>query len=177
MSGSPRVQFRLNYSELEDRILFSGVFSDGTELNLWFTRRLTVGFLGLARKFTAATATAGGSETATAEVKQHIASFEREAAVKQADRSTPFAAGQPHKELGKEPLLPNRVTLAPLAEGTVSLQFGLPDNRLISFPVSRDTFLTLWDMMEELVQARTGWVEALEPRSTVLAARDGQVVH
>ena len=177
MIDSPKVQFRLNYSELEDRILFTGVFTDGTELNVWFTRRLTFGFLSLARKYSAATAVAGGSDAVTPQVKENIASFERDAAAQQADRSTPFAAGQPHKDLGKEPLLLNRVTVAPAAENTVSLQFGLPDNRLISFPVSRDTFLTLWDMVEELVQTRTGWTISPEPESEAAEARDQPVLH
>ncbi len=177
MSDGPKTQFRLNYSDLEDRILFTGVFTDGTELNVWFTRRLTFGFLGLARKYTTATAAAGASETMTPKVKEQVASFERDAAVQQADRSTPFSAGQPHKELGKAPLLVNRVTLAPKTENTVSLQFGLPDNRLISLPISRDTVLALWDMTEELVKNRSGWLSPPELGDGAVAATDQPVLH
>ena len=177
MDDGPKVQFRMNYSDVEDRIVFSGVFADGSEMNLWFTRRLTLGFLGLAQKFSSATAAAGGADTATPTVKEQIASFERDAAVQQADRSTPFAEGEPHKELGKAPLLVTRVTLTPQSDTAVVLQLGLADKRLISFPVSRDTFLTLWDMLEELVRSRSGWLGSVEAPPAQEKAKAQKVLH
>ena len=157
-----KMQFRLAYSELEDRVLFTGVFIDGTQVNLWLTRRLVLGLMGVARKFSDATAVlgAGGSSVASAPapIKQEIASFQREAAVRQADFDSPFVAGEPHKDLGTAPLLVNRVSLVPGEEGAVTIHFGLTDRRDLSFPVTRETFLTLWNMLERLVKERTDWL-------------------
>lgn len=160
---APRVQFKLSYSDVEDRIQFSGTFADGQEMNLWFTRRLTLGFLDLAGKVSAATS---GAEAAAAEVKKEIAAFQKDAAVQAADRSTPYDAGTPHQDLGAAPLLVNRVTVTPQrGEGSgdrVTLVFGLTDQRQVSFPITRDGFLTIWDMVDELVRTKTGWLDLPE---------------
>lgn len=156
---APRVQFKLSYSEVEDRILFSGTFADGQEMNLWFTRRLTLGFLDLAGRISAATSGPGAADPS---VKKEIAAFQKDAAVQAADKSTPYDAGTPHQELGAAPLLVNRVTVTPQRTGEgedrVSLVFGLIDQRQISFPIGRDAFLTIWDMIDELVRVKTGWL-------------------
>lgn len=158
---APRVQFRLSYSDVEDRIRFSGTFADGQEMNLWFTRRLTLGFLDLAMEVSAATS-APAAAAADPAVKKEIAAFQKDAAVQSADRSTPYDGGTPHQELGAAPLLVNRISVTPQrsAEGEdrVTLLFGLTDQRQVSFPIGRDAFLTIWDMMEELVRSKTGWL-------------------
>ncbi len=163
---SPRVQFRLSYSDVEDRIQFSGTFADGQEMNLWFTRRLTLGFLDLAIEVSAATTPASGA--ADPAVKKEIAAFQKDAAVQSADRSTPYDAGTPHQELGQTPLLVNRISVTPqrTAEGEerITLLFGLTDQRQVSFPLGRDAFLTIWDMIDELVRMKTGWL-AVTPRA------------
>lgn len=156
---APRVQFKLSYSEVEDRILFSGTFADGQEMNLWFTRRLTLGFLNLAGKVSAATSGTGAADPVA---KKEIAAFQKDAAVQAADRSTPYDAGTPHQELGAAPLLINRVSVKPEGEDRVSLVFGLTDQRQISFPIARDAFLTIWDMIDELVRSKTGWLSPSE---------------
>lgn len=152
---APRVQFKLSYSDVEDRILFSGTFADGQEMNLWFTRRLTLGFLDLAGKVSAATSGPGAADPVA---KKEIAAFQKDAAVQAADRSTPYDAGTPHQDLGAAPLLVNRISVKPEGEDRVSLVFGLTDQRQISFPIARDAFLTIWDMIDELVRNKTGWL-------------------
>ena len=161
-----KAQFRMTYSELEDRVLFTGVFVDGTQVNVWLTRRLAFGFLDLAQRFSDATAAGAATDGAAAPpaVKQEITAFEKQAAVQQADLSSPFVSGQPHKDLGNMPLLVTRLSLVPLTEGAVSVRFGLPDRRELSFPVARDTFLTLWNMLEGLIRDRTGW-RTVSPRT------------
>ena len=159
---APRVQFKLSYSDVEDRILFSGTFADGQEMNLWFTRRLTLGFLDLAGKISAATS---GTASADPVAKKEIAAFQKDAAVQSADRSTPYDAGTPHQDLGAAPLLINRVSVKPQGEDRVSLVFGLTDQRQVSFPIARDAFLTIWDMIDELVRTKTGWLSLPENRT------------
>ena len=154
---SQKLQFRVSYSEVEDRILLSGSFVDGKELNLWLTRRLTFGLTGLAQKFAAQT-----TKVENPVLKDQMADFERDAASRSSDRATPYEGGTPHKELGEAPLLVNRLTLKPEGEERVILQFGVTDGRLISFPIPRKTFLAIWDMMEELIRVRTGWLESPE---------------
>lgn len=158
---APRVQFRLSYSDVEDRIRFSGTFADGQEMNLWFTRRLTLGFLDLATEVSAATSSPA-TAAADPAVKKEIAAFQKDAAVQAADRATPYDGGTPHQELGETPLLVNRITVTPqrVGEGEerVTLVFGLTDQRQVSFPIARDAFLTIWDMVEELVRSKTGWL-------------------
>lgn len=175
---APRVQFRLSYSDVEDRILFSGTFADGQEMNLWFTRRLAIGFLDLAEEISAATASvpgaAGSADTATAEMKKEIAAFQKDAAVQSADRATPYDAGTPHRELGTAPLLVNKISVTPQKTGEgedrIVLVFGLTDKRQVSFPIGRGAFLTIWDMVEELVRVKTGWLSV--PKLTNRSKQD-----
>lgn len=175
---APRVQFRLSYSDVEDRIQFSGTFADGQEVNLWFTRRLTLGFLDLAVEVSAATTPASGA--ADPAVKKEIAAFQKDAAVQAADRSTPYDAGTPHQELGQAPLLVNRISVTPQrtpeGEDRVTLVFGLTDQRQISFPIGRDAFLTIWDMIDELVRTKTGWL-AVSKRAAGDNAGTRNVLH
>lgn len=152
---SNKLQFRVSYSEVEDRILLSGSFVDGSELSLWLTRRLTFGLTDLAKSFLTQT-----SKTENPELRERMADFERDAATRVADRNTPYEGGKPHEALGETPMLVNRLTIKPEGDARVVLQFGIIDGRMISFPIPRQTFLAIWDMMEELIRTRTGWLEA-----------------
>lgn len=158
MSASNKLQFRVSYSDVEDRILLSGSFVDGSELSLWLTRRLTFGLTDLAKSFVTQT-----SKTENPELRDRMVDFERDAATRVADRKTPYEGGTPHQDLGSQPLLVNRLTIKPESgeQGErVTLQFGVIDGRMISFPIPRQTFLAIWNMIEELIRTRTGWLEA-----------------
>ncbi len=172
-----RVQFRLSYSEVEDRILYSGTFADGQEMNLWFTRRLTLGFLELADRVSVSTSGVSANPTAMKEV----AAFQKDAAMQSADLSTPYDGGAPHQELGEAPLLVTKVTVKPEGEGRITLTFGLADKRQISFPVARDVFLTIWNLIDELVRKKTGWLSVQSPmsqhRTDHSGPGDGDVLH
>lgn len=154
---SSQLQFRISYSEVEDRLFLSGTFADQKELKLILTRRLTLGFLGLAEKFS-------NHVTPVQDPvgKAQVAEFEREAATQEADRTQPYKGGEPHQDLGGDPILCNRISIAPAGDERVMLHIGLVTGKQVSFPLARKTFYAVWDMIAEIVRDRTGWAASAE---------------
>ncbi len=150
-----QLQFRVSYSEVEDRLFLSGTFADGKELKLVLTRRLTLGFLDLAGKFSDHT-----TPVKDPVVKTHVVEFERDAASQSADRSRPYKGGTPPVELGEDPVLCIKISLSPKDQGRVQLNIGLVNGKQVSFPLARKTFYAVWDMIVEIVRDRTGWTKA-----------------
>lgn len=154
---SSQLQFRVSYSEVEDRLFLFGTFADQKELKVILTRRLTLGFLGLAEKFSNHTTPVQDPVS-----KSQVVEFERDAATQSADRSKPYEGGEPHQELGDQPILCNRISINPASEDRVILHIGLVTGKQVSFPLARKTFYAVWDMVAEIVRDRTGWANATD---------------
>jgi len=169
---SSQLQFRISYSEVEDRLFFYGTFADQKELKVILTRRLTLGFLGLAEKFSDHTTPVQDPVS-----KSQVVEFERDAASQAADRTKPYKGGEPHHELGGDPVLCNRISINPAGEDRVTLNIGLVTGKQVSFPLARKTFYAVWDMIAEIVRDRTEWAKAADLPTARSVPNQSTVLH
>jgi hypothetical protein len=131
-------QLSVNYLQEQDRILARINTTDGAELRLWLTRRLTQGLMPLLSKTVmeqAATQEAtqlpnwSPVAAADAQTKAFLAEFKKEESLQKSDFKTPFNDAPAQLPLGAEPLLVTQVDITPLANGQLQLAFSekLPD--------------------------------------------------
>lgn len=166
-TDGPRLQFRVQYHQEEDRILLSGAFPNGSSMALWLTRHLAFGFIDIAGRVARDTAAAADPDT-----QAQIADFDREAASRSVDRESGYAGGR--NTLGPDPVLINRIGLTPRDNGEVTVVFGLTDKRDLSFSLPRKTFLALWDLLEELVRTKTPWLTMPDFAEVALSGSAGE---
>jgi len=167
-----QLQFRVSYSEVEDRLFLYGTFADQKELKVIMTRRLALGFLELAEKFSDHTTPIQDPVS-----KSQVVEFERDAASQAADRTKPYKGGEPHQELGDQPILSNRISISPATEDRVTLHIGLVTGKQVSFPLARKTFYAVWDMIAEIVRDRTGWANAADLPTARTMPNQSTVLH
>ena len=169
---SSQLQFRVSYSEVEDRLFLNGTFADRKELKIILTRRLTLGFLGLAEKFSDYVTPVQDPVS-----KSQVVEFERDAATQSADRTKPYQGGEPHQDLGEDPILCNRISISPAGEDKITLHIGLVTGKQVSFPLARKTFYAIWDMIAEIVRDRTGWTDTAKLSTARTAPNPSTVLH
>jgi hypothetical protein len=131
-------QLSVNYLQEQDRILARINTTDGAELRLWLTRRLTLGLMPLLSKIVTdqvATQEAlkspsiSPTSAADARTKALLADFKKEESLQKSDFKTPFKDQPEQLPLGAKPLLVTEVNVTPLANGQLQLAFSekLPD--------------------------------------------------
>lgn len=125
-------QLSVNYLQEQDRILARINTTDGAELRLWLTRRLTLGLMPLLRKIVVEhTAKQESTKSphlspkvaADFHTKAMLAEFKKEEVLQQSDFKTPFKDQPGLLPLGAEPLLVTEVKVTPLASGQLQIAF------------------------------------------------------
>ena len=158
------LQFGVSYQPVQDRLHIAGVFPDGSEVRLLFTRRLVRNLLGsvgqLAEKMVPA------EKVTTPAAKKEVAKFRREAAVQKADFSKKFEGGAPHPELGSEAQVVTEVQLSSLKDGRIKMKIVLVSKKFIETTLPAQTFWGLIHLIEK--QATTAQWD-LAPRAQVIA--------
>ncbi len=125
-------QLSARYHQEQDRILVRINSTDGTEMRLWLTRRLTLALWPtLNQAVVEHVARQDGSTThlRDAASKKMLADFQRAAALKDADFSTPYkdtpeASDATTLPLGSAPLLVTEVRITPVAHGPLKIAFN-----------------------------------------------------
>ena len=126
-------QLSVNYLQEQDRILARINTTDGAELRLWLTRRLTLGLMPLLNKLvTEQVATQEALKSpaisptaaADAQTKAMLAEFKKEESLQKSDFQTPFKTQPGQLPLGAKPLLVTEVNLTPLANGQLQMAFS-----------------------------------------------------
>jgi hypothetical protein len=131
-------QLSVNYLQEQDRILARINTTDGAELRLWLTRRLTLGLMPLLHKIVTeqvakqeALKSPHISPTTAADgrTKAMLAEFKKEESLQKSDFQTPFKDQPAQLPLGAKPLLVTEVNVTPLANGQLQMAFSekLPD--------------------------------------------------
>jgi hypothetical protein len=131
-------QLSVNYLQEQDRILARINTTDGAELRLWFTRRLTLSLTPLltnivaehvAKQEAVKSPYISPAATADAQTKQMLAEFKKAESLQKSDFKTPFNNTPAQLPLGSEPLLVTEVNVTPLPNGQLQLAFSekLPD--------------------------------------------------
>lgn len=125
-------QLSARYNQEQDRILVRINSTDGTEMHLWLTRRLTLALWPMFNK--AVVEHVARQDGSTAHLrdevsKKMLADFQREAVLKDADFSTPYqdesdAAAPATLPLGSAPLLVTEVRITPVANGPLKIAFN-----------------------------------------------------
>jgi hypothetical protein len=123
-------QLSVNYVQEHDRVLVRINTLASEELRLWFTRRLTLGFLPLLSKVVAE------QVAKTERVKspciaandlpsqQLLADFKKVESLQGSDFATPYKEQPSTLPLGAEPLLVTEVNLTPLSNGQLQFVFS-----------------------------------------------------
>ncbi len=131
-------QLSVNYLQEQDRILARINTTDGAELRLWFTRRLTMGLMPLLHKVVTEqvakqealkSANLSPIAAADARTKALLTEFKKEESLQKSDFKTPFKDQPAQLPLGAKPLLVTEVNVTPLANGQLQMAFSekLPD--------------------------------------------------
>lgn len=161
------LQFGVSYQPVQDRLHIAGVFPDGSEVRLLFTRRLVRNLLGtvgqLAEKMVPA------KKVTTPAAKKEVAKFKRDATVQQADFSKKFEGGAPHHELGAEAQVVTEIQLSTLKDGRIRLKIALVSQKLIETNLPAQTFWGLIHLIKK--QAATAQWD-LGPRAQVAAKQE-----
>ncbi len=126
-------QLSVTYIQEQDRILLRINSSDGEELRLWLTRRLTLGLWPVLTKIVAdqtvqqeAAKSPGLSPVIAAdeETRKMVAEFKKEEDLQKADFKTPYREQPAALPLGAEPLLVTEINVTPLPTGQLQLSFA-----------------------------------------------------
>jgi hypothetical protein len=123
-------QLSVNYVQEHDRVLVRINTVAGEELRLWFTRRLTLGFLPLLSKVVAEQVAKTERvkspyiAAADAQSQQILADFKKVESVRGSDFATPYQDKPSALPLGAEPLLVTEVNLTPLSNGQLQFVFS-----------------------------------------------------
>ena len=123
-------QLSARYNQEQDRILVRINSTDGTEMRLWLTRRLTLALWPTLNKAVVEHVVRqdGGTTHLRDEAsKKMLAEFQREAVLKDADFSTPYLDFQDAPTtlpLGNAPLLVTEVRITPVANGPLKIAFN-----------------------------------------------------
>ena len=126
-------QLSARYNQEQDRILVRINSTDGTEMRLWLTRRLTLSLWPTLNKAVVehvARQDDGTTHLRDEASKKMLADFQRDAVLKDADFSTPYEDFQdapttlPTLPLGNAPLLVTEVRITPVANGPLKIAFN-----------------------------------------------------
>lgn len=122
-------QLSVNYVQEQDRILVRINTTNGDELRLWFTRRLTLSLWPLLNKIVADFTAREESKKAPVvaqddDAKRMLADFKKEENIQKADFKTPFREQPAALPLGVEPLLVTEINVSPLPSGQLQLAFA-----------------------------------------------------
>jgi hypothetical protein len=131
-------QLSVNYLQEQDRILVRINTTEGAELRLWFTRRLSLGLMPLLQKIVTEqvakqealkSITISPTASADARTKAMLAEFKKEESLQKSDFQTPFKEKPAQLPLGAKPLLVTEVNVTPLPNGQLQMAFSekLPD--------------------------------------------------
>ena len=128
-------QLSARYNQEQDRILLRINSTEGAEMRLWLTRRLTLALWPTLNKAVAehiARQDDGTAHLRDDASKKMLADFQREAMLKDADFATPYqdipevseAAATTALPLGSAPLLVTEVRITPVANGPLKIAFN-----------------------------------------------------
>jgi hypothetical protein len=176
-------QLSVNYLQEQDRILVRINTTNAQELRLWFTRRLTLGFMPMVNKIVsqwvakqeaAASPTITAAATADAQTQALLAEFKREESLQKSDFQTPYKAPTA-LPLGPEPLLVTEISITPLPSGQLQLAFkeilpvdqDQPTSQPRSFRIALEQKLVhgLMHLLEKAV-ATSQWAAGLTAAAT-----------
>ncbi len=122
-------QLQISYIAEQDRLLTRINTQDGAEVRLWLTRRLVRRLWPGLIKASEAVALEGRAACRVGEARGMMTDMAREAALSQADFSTPFESQPASLPLGQEPLLVTRVDLSPQPGAMVKAIFRQDEQR------------------------------------------------
>lgn len=125
-------QLSARYHQEQDRILVRINSTEGTEMRLWLTRRLTLALWPTLNKAVVehvARQDGGANHLRDDASKKMLADFQREAVLREADFSTPYqdapdTAAPANLPLGSAPLLVTEVRITPVANGPLKIAFN-----------------------------------------------------
>lgn len=125
-------QLSARHNQEQDRILVRINSTEGTEMRLWLTRRLTLALWPTLNKAVVehvARQDGGAHHLRDEASKKMLADFQREAVLRDADFSTPYqdapdAATPAVLPLGSVPLLVTEVRITPVANGPLKIAFN-----------------------------------------------------
>lgn len=180
-------QLSARYSQEQDRILVRINSTDGTEMRLWLTRRLTLALWPTLNKAVVehvARQDDGTSHLRDDASKKMLAEFQREAVLKDADFSTPYKDVQDTPDtvvpstlpLGSAPLLVTEVRMTPVANGPLKMAFneqlvGQENGRGFQVELAPPLVHGLVQLLERALQ-QSAWCEgsdvlgALQPQAS-----------
>ena len=184
-------QLSARYSQEQDRILVRINSTDGTEMRLWLTRRLTLALWPTLNKAVVehvARQDDGTSHLRDDASKKMLAEFQREAVLKDADFSTPYKDVQDTPDtvvpstlpLGSAPLLVTEVRMTPVANGPLKIAFneqllGQENGRGFQVELAPPLVHGLVQLLERALQ-QSAWCEGSDVLGTLqLQASDGPV--
>jgi hypothetical protein len=168
-------QLSVNYLPEQDRILARINTTDGAELRLWFTRRLTLGLSPLIKKIVVehiAKQEAINSPhispvaTADTQTQQMLVDFKKQESLQKSDFDTPFKNTPAQLPLGDDPLLVTEVNLTPLPNGQLQISFNekLPDStkpRGFQLALQANLIHGFVHLLEKAL-AHSGWADGRE---------------
>jgi hypothetical protein len=123
-------QVSVHYVQEHDRVLVRVNTVAGAELRLWFTRRLTIGFLPLLAKVVAEhvvqieSVKSPSITVGDVQAQQMLADFKKEESLQASDFATPYKQRPSALPLGGEPLLVTEINMTPLSGGQLQLTFS-----------------------------------------------------
>ncbi len=182
-------QLSARYHQEQDRILVRINSTDGTEMRLWLTRRLTLALWPALNQAVVEHVARQDGSTAhllDAASKKMLADFQRAAVLQDADFSTPYQGAQEAPEaatfpLGSAPLLVTEVRITPVANGPLKIAFNeqLVDQanaRGFQVELAPPLVHGLVQLMERALH-QSGWGEGGEMLGTLpLPTSDAQAV-
>ncbi|WP_367849223.1 hypothetical protein [Rhodoferax sp. WC2427] len=167
-------QLSARYNQEQDRILVRINSTEGSEMRLWLTRRLTLALWPTLNKAVVehvARQDGSASHLRDEASKKMLADFQREAVLRDADFSTPYqdapdAVAPTTLPLGSAPLLVTEVRITPVANGPLKIAFneqlaGQADGRGFQVELAPPLVHGLVQLLERALQ-QSAWSEGSE---------------
>lgn len=181
-------QLCARYNQEQDRILVRINSTDGAEMRLWLTRRLTLALWPTLNKAVAEHVSRqddGTTHLRDEASKKMLADFQRAAVLKDADFSTPYQdtsdTAATDLPLGSAPLLVTEVRITPVANGPLKIAFneqmvGQGHGRGFQVELSPPMVHGLVQLLERALH-QSAWGEGSDVLGTLqLQASDAPVV-
>lgn len=156
-------QFDISYSPVEDRILLKVTSTNGDELRLWFTRRITSNILGKLKDSTSAyripqpAPEAVSSSPPDPEQTKAQAEFQQQTSAANSNFDEKFVPGT-NFPLGEAGIVVNRLDFKADANGPGSHALTLSPlkGKGVTLGVTPDLFNTFFELLERTLP-KTGW--------------------
>ena len=168
-------QLSVRYLPEQDRILLSVNTTDGQELDLWLTRRITLGLWPQLNRITTehfavpANAKSDGFVDLNAldvQTRKALADSRRQELLQSADFKTPYRAGTSQRPLGQTPLLATEITMTPTTGQQVAIDFKeqlgpAGSSRAVQLALQPQLVFSLVHMLGQALE-HTQWLSPVE---------------